>query len=177
MADRIRKMVLNVLFSCKERSLEKAQTDVLQFAGEVVSSMENRLRSADIDFTYDFSLCAGQFEIDRDLLRTALVNILENALEACLEDPTHKKHGIDFKVISENDKVIFEIRDNGPGMTAEETAKIFTIFYSSKGHGGTGLGMFITQKVVNTHAGTIEVHSSPGSGTVFRIRLPRTTHR
>ncbi len=177
MADRIRKMVLNVLFSCKERTLELQPTDVLQFAGEVAAGMENRLRGADIAFNYDFSLCAGQFEIDRDLFRTALVNILENAMEACLEDFANKKHQIDFKVFSKKDKVIFEIMDNGPGMSALEVSHLFTMFHSSKGSRGTGLGMFITQKVVNKHGGTIQAQSEPEKGTAFLIALPRRAYR
>ena len=173
MAERIRKMVLDVLFSCKERELEPQTVDVQQFVGEVVAGMENRFRSADIDFDCDFSLCAGQFTVDKDLLRTAIVNILENAMEACLEDPVRKAHWIHFKAVSSHDQVSIEIEDNGPGMSVPEVAKLFTMFYSSKGRKGTGLGMFITQKVVKKHGGTIEVRSEPQKGTAFQIRLPR----
>ena len=175
MAERIRKMVLDVLFSCKERELDLQTIDVLQFVGGVVAGMENRLRGADIDFDYDFSLCAGQFDVDKDLLRTALVNLLENAMEACLEDPVPKAHWVQFKVVSRQDKIIMEINDNGPGMSAAEVAKLFNMFYSSKGSKGTGLGMFITQKVVKKHGGTIEVLSEPQKGSAFQISLPRKT--
>jgi PAS domain S-box-containing protein len=173
MSDRIRKMVLNVLFSCKERQLERQKTDAAQFASEVASVIANRIRGADIDFICDYSNCTGMVNVDRELLRTALVNILENALEACLEDPDPKKHLIEFKVFSQADQVTFLIKDNGPGMTPDQLSQIFTIFYSSKGRGGTGLGMFITQRVIENHYGTIQVQSEPSQGTTFTVRLPR----
>ena len=173
MTDRIRKMVLDVLFSCKERTLELQVVDVLQFAGEVVTGVENQCRGADIAFHCDFGQCAGQIKIDKDLLRTSLVNILENAMEACLEDPLEKVHRIDFKVVSGINEVVFEIQDNGRGMTAGEVNQLFTMFYSSKGRKGTGLGMFITHNVVKKHGGTIQVRSEPETGTTFSLRLPR----
>ena len=58
-------------------------------------------------------------------------------------------------------------------MTRETRAKIFDLFYSSKGRAGTGLGLFITRQVVGQHGGRIEVESTPGEGSLFRIVLPR----
>lgn len=94
-------------------------------------------------------------------------------MEACLEDSQAKAHRIDFKVISEKKEVIFEIKDNGPGMPSEEAEQIFSMFYSSKGHKGTGLGMFITDKVIKKNGGTIKATSELDRGTTFVIRLPR----
>ncbi len=173
MVDRIRKMVLDVLFSAKKRRLELQTMDVLKFVGDLVAGIETRIRSADIAFNYDFSLDAGQFTVDKDLLRTALMNILENAMEACLEDGHAKAHRIDFNVVSKVREVIFEIKDNGPGMPPEEAKQIFSMFYSSKGHKGTGLGMFITDKAVKKHGGTIHAVSEINQGTTFVIHLPR----
>lgn len=173
MVDRIRKMVLDVLFSAKERSLQLHAIDVLQFVGDLVAGVENRIRGANIEFNYDFSLCVGQFNVDKDLLRTAVVNIFDNAVEACLEDKTPKSHFIDLKVISKDNEVIFEIRDNGPGMSPEAAEHVFSMFFSSRGHKGTGLGMFITDKVIKKHGGTIEVTSVLDQGTTFVISLPR----
>lgn len=173
MVDRIRKMVLDVLFSAKERSLELQTVEVLQFAGDLVAGIENRIRGANIAFEYDFNHCTGHFTVDKNLLRTAIINILENSLEACLEDGDTKSHRIDFKVMSQKKEVLFTIADNGPGMPPEEADQIFSMFYSSKGLKGTGLGMFITDKVIKKHGGTIKVTSELNSGTSFLISLPR----
>lgn len=173
MVDRIRKMVLDVLFSAKERQLALETVDVLQFGGDLVNSVENRIRGANIDFKYDLNLCAGQFKVDKNLLRTALMNILENAMEACLEDHYTKVHWIEFKIICKEKWVVIEIHDNGPGIPPEEAEQIFSMFYSSKGHKGTGLGMFITDKVIKKHGGTITAASELNQGTSFVITLPR----
>lgn len=173
MVDRIRKMVLDVLFSAKERQLVLETVDVLHFAGDLVAGVENRIRGANIDFNYDLSLCSGQFKVDKNLLRTALMNILENAMEACVEDHHAKAHSIEFKVLSKEKRVVIEIHDNGPGMPPEEAEQIFSMFYSSKGHKGTGLGMFITDKVIKKHGGTIDATSELNQGTSFVITLPR----
>jgi PAS domain S-box-containing protein len=173
MVDRIRRMVLDVLFSAKERNLERQELEVLEFSGELVTAMEQHIRSADIEFDYDFSLCAGKFRVDKDLLRTALTNIIENAVEACLEDDSQQHHKIQFNVLSRKSSVIFSIKDNGPGLPEDSTKRIFSLFYSSKGRKGTGLGMFITEKVIKKHGGRIAVASEPEQGTTFTVELPR----
>jgi signal transduction histidine kinase/DNA-binding NarL/FixJ family response regulator len=173
MVARIQKLVLDVLYSTKERALELEVIDALKFAGDVTASMENRIRGADIRFNCDFSLCAGELEIDCGLLRSALINILENAMDACLEDDRNIAHAIDFIVQSRQSEVVIEIRDNGMGMTADQTQHLFDIFYSSKGSKGTGLGLYITHKVIQKHGGTIEVDSIHGRGTSLRVHIPR----
>jgi signal transduction histidine kinase len=65
-----------------------------------------------------------------------------------------------------------EVRDTGTGITPEECERLFTPYYTTKQH-GTGLGLAIVQAIVSDHHGTINVHSTPGRGTVFTIELPR----
>jgi signal transduction histidine kinase len=67
-----------------------------------------------------------------------------------------------------------EIHDNGIGMDRETREKIFSLFFSSKGIKGTGLGLFIANKIVDKHGGDIKVESEPGRGSRFVIRLPLT---
>ena len=61
--------------------------------------------------------------------------------------------------------------DNGAGIPADQLDRIFTPFWSSKGQGGTGLGLAVAQKVVREHQGRIDVHSKPGE-TTFTVTLP-----
>ena len=69
-------------------------------------------------------------------------------------------------------EAVIEVEDDGPGIPAEVRARIFEVFYSSRG-GGTGLGLPIARQIVERHGATIEVDSVEGRGTTFRIRLPR----
>jgi signal transduction histidine kinase len=57
-------------------------------------------------------------------------------------------------------------------MTDDVRAKLFTSFFSTKGHQGTGLGLMVTRKLVEEHGGAIEVRSTLGQGTTFTVRLP-----
>ncbi len=59
--------------------------------------------------------------------------------------------------------MVFEVEDNGIGMDRETREKIFSLFFSSKGLKGTGLGLFIANKIVDKHGGSIEVESEPGA--------------
>jgi signal transduction histidine kinase len=110
--------------------------------------------------------------VDTDIVRSALINILENAVEACIEDESGKSHRIAFGVRQENDDIVFYISDNGSGMDKETKENMFNLFFSSKGHSGTGLGLFIANQMVEQHGGSIRVESQPGKGSVFTLRLP-----
>ena len=173
MAERIRRLVYDILYYVKEREIEPEQMDVFQFVSDVAANIETRIRGADIAFHCDFPPDAGDFEADPGLLRSALTNILENAMEACIEDEKTASHHIDFKVSTDRDGVMFEIADNGAGMAEAQMKNMFSLFYSSKGRKGTGLGLFITHKVIRKHGGSISVNSRPGGGACFSIRLPR----
>jgi signal transduction histidine kinase len=67
----------------------------------------------------------------------------------------------------------YEVSDNGCGMDYEVKNKIFTTFFTTKGAGGTGLGLLTTRKIVQEHGGKILLESDQGKGTKFRIVLPR----
>jgi signal transduction histidine kinase len=142
MAERMRKLVYDILYYTKERKLEFEKVNVLKFAGEVAANMDTKIRGADIEFECDFEPFLGDFEIDVSLMRSALINILENAMEACIEDPEDKAHKITFRVSRDMEHIRFDIVDNGPGMSKEDVKKIFKLFYSSKGSRGTGPGTF-----------------------------------
>ena len=66
----------------------------------------------------------------------------------------------------------FEIMDNGMGMSADVQEKLFSSFFSTKGHLGTGLGLMVTRKLIEEDHGSIEVDSTPGEGTTVTVRLP-----
>jgi signal transduction histidine kinase len=100
--------------------------------------------------------------------------MLENALDACLEDQASKNHKIAFSVQGDDRQITFEIKDNGIGMDRETRESLFTLFYSSKGNKGTGLGLFIADKIIDQHGGKIAVQSRPGRGSTFKITIPRS---
>jgi len=173
MVDRLKNMVLNLLYYAKERDLNWERTDVLSLAKDVASTVEPKIKGYSIEFIHDFDRSIGKFEVDTSVVSSALINILENAMDACIEDKSKKSHKIIFSVTQDKDHIVFDIHDNGMGMDRETRENIFTLFFSSKGSKGTGLGLFVSNKIIQQHGGSIKVDSTPGQGSHFNIRLPK----
>jgi signal transduction histidine kinase/FixJ family two-component response regulator len=169
---RIRKLVLNILFFAKEREFKPEATDVLNFAYDVAAGVEPKVKAAGVELDCDFDTDPREVQMDAGVVRLALINILENALDACLEDTAKKSHRIGFSVKPQGKDIVFEISDNGTGMDRETRESLFTLFFSSKGNKGTGLGLFIANKIITQHGGKINVESKLNQGSSFRISIP-----
>jgi len=173
MVGRIRKMVLDILFYAKERELKTEKVDVLSFARDVAAVVEPKTKEKQVDFVQNFDKSLGEFEIDPGFVRSAIINILENAIDACTKESSKKYHKIIFEVKQDKNDIRFDVHDTGIGMDSDTKEKMFDLFFSSKGSKGTGLGLFISNKVIGQHGGSIEVASTPGHGSHFCIRLPK----
>jgi len=173
MVDKIRKLVQDILFYAKERDLKRERIDALSFADELAMVVEPKLKDLDIEFVKDFDAKIGKFEVDAGYVHSALINILENAVDACTREKAKKFHKVIFGVRQDRKNIIFDVFDNGIGMDRETREKIFTPFFSSKREKGTGLGLFISNKIVEQHGGLIEVQSTVGEGTLFSITIPK----
>ena len=173
MVGRLKNLVLNLLYYAKERDLSWERTDALSLANDVASTVEPKIKGYSIEFIHDFDRSIGKFEVDTSVVSSALINILENAMDACIEDKSKKSHKIIFSVTQDKDHIVFDIHDNGMGMDRETRENIFTLFFSSKGSKGTGLGLFVSNKIIQQHGGSIKVDSTPGQGSHFNIRLPK----
>jgi len=105
-------------------------------------------------------------------LNQVFLNLLVNAMQAI--DAAQRADGrivVDSRL--RGDRVCVEVRDNGCGMPPDVQAQIFDPFFTTKSPGeGTGLGLSITHGIVLDHGGRIEVESTPGEGTCFRVVLP-----
>jgi signal transduction histidine kinase len=174
MVGRIRNMVLDVLLFSKDRDLKKERTSVAAFTSDTARGIRALVEEHGIGFSLECPEEAGEFEVDTRLLRTSLVNVLENAVDACLEDRAKASHRITFQVLPAGDHVVFRVEDDGIGMDAETRKRMCTLFFSSKERKGTGLGLYITDRTVRQHGGTLTVDSEPGRGTAIDIRLPRS---
>ncbi len=170
---RIRVLVQNILFFAKERALKWERISAFDFVCDVAAGLEPKIKAQRVDFKCNFDQTLGDFEIDAGVVRIALINILENALDACLEDHTKESHKIIFGAGQDQDHIILKIADNGIGMDRETRENLFTLFFSSKGNKGTGLGLFIAKKIIDQHGGRISVDSKPGVESLFKIVLPK----
>jgi signal transduction histidine kinase len=173
MVEHIRKMVLDIIFYAKERDLKWEQIDALSFAEEVAKVFEPKIKNQDIAFEKDFDSKIGELEIDAGYVHSALLNILENAADACTRDKAKAAHKITLSVKQDKDHILFTVTDNGVGMDPETCEKLFTPFFSLKGEKGTGLGLFIANKIIEQHGGEITVKSKLHQGTTFSIKMPK----
>ncbi|MFC1822196.1 sensor histidine kinase [Thermodesulfobacteriota bacterium] len=110
---------------------------------------------------------------DKELLKTALINLLGNAAKYSPENAE-----ITFSLINETDKVIFEVGDTGYGIDEEDLPHIFDKFYRSNNpqiteETGSGLGLAMTAEIIQLHGGEIEVQSEIGKGTQFTISIQK----
>jgi two-component system, NtrC family, sensor kinase len=104
---------------------------------------------------------------DEAQLRQVFLNLLRNAREAM---PGGGQLTVSTRGVEDAVEVAF--RDAGPGMSEEVRQRIFEPFFSTKSQ-GTGLGLAVSQQILQAHGGSLTCHSSPGQGTTFVVRLPR----
>jgi len=172
-AERIRRMVMDILFCAKERELHYERVDIRGFAEEVVQTVKPYFSGKDLELVCDFESDLGVFEVDGGMLRSAIINVLENAADACAVEGGDQTRQVLFHIESNAEVVGILVEDNGIGMTPEQLKNLFTLFFSTKGSKGTGLGLFITDKIIRQHGGSITVDSAVGRGTRFGIMIPR----
>jgi PAS domain S-box-containing protein len=110
--------------------------------------------------------------MDGEALHSCLANLVSNAVDACLSGDEGARRVV-LRAFEERDALVFEVSDTGCGMSFEVKRKVFTSFFTTKGRGGTGLGLLMTRKIVQQHGGSIDFESSAGDGTTFRIEFPR----
>ena len=170
---RIRGMVLDILNCAKERDIELATVDASSFAAEIYGLLEVKADGLELEFGHHIDPSVGNVTMDAKAMQSALVAILENSFDACRLDMKKKQHRVSFEVQGDADTVRFTVQDNGIGMDRETRERLFTLFFSSKGSEGTGLGLYIANRIVQKHEGRIEVTSTPDVGTRFVVTLPR----
>ena len=168
----IRSMVLDILYYAKDRELILSEVGVAELVSEIEGVIGKKAGDQGIALAIKVDPGAGTLQGDHKAIRSTLVNLLENSLEACRGDRQKDGHRVGLHVWRTPPWMVFEIEDNGVGMDRETREKIFSLFFSSKGIRGTGLGLFIANKIVDRHGGNIEVESEPGRGTRFLVRLP-----
>ncbi len=174
LTSRIKNMVIDILYYTKERELITIQTGVDHFLKDVLKIVLPKVEKYDIELLFEASDSLGDFEVDVEALSSVLVNIIENSIDACLSDrPKKNKYYVKLTITGDKDFITIDIYDNGIGMDQETRENLFTLFFSSKGNRGTGLGLFIANQIIEKHGGKIEVKSSPGEGSNFTISIPR----
>ena len=170
---RIRRMVLDLLYYSKDRVPELEKTSALAVAEEVCDVMRGKAEEMGIDFKCDFDRNAGEFDVDSKAVRSLLINLVENAMDACRVDKKKTAHQVRMGLKGYPEHIEFDVADNGIGMDQEIRERAFSLFFSSKRGSGTGLGLFISNKIAQAHGGEIKIDSELNKGTRMIVKLPR----
>ena len=171
---RISDLVLDLLAYSKERKPEKENCFPNEIIKEVSALMETRARENNIEIKTDLDSSLGEVFVDPTAIHRSLLNLVSNAIDACIFDSASKKSWqvAITSAIEKNHMINFEVTDNGMGMDEETKEKIFSSLFSTKGERGTGLGLLVTEKIIKENGGTMDVASKKGKGTTFTIYLP-----
>lgn len=135
---------------------------------QAVLNMEAKWLEKDIEINLD--LQEIRFRGEEDLMNQIWFNLLDNSIKF-----TEPRGKISITAGKANDKIIVSVEDNGVGMSQETLKHIYEQFYrgdTAKRYEGTGLGLSLTQRIVQLHDGKISAESKPGEGTKFTITLP-----
>jgi len=165
-------IVQNILYSSKKRSLRFEKVSPCAIIKDPVNLFKEKALAMNIKLKHEANPALPPVNLDPVFIRRMLNNLVSNAMEACAKDKDNDSNTIVVRAEIYNEfQFMFEVEDNGIGMDEATRKKIFKEFFSTKGAEGTGLGMTVVDKIVKEHKGKIEVESTSGEGSIFRVIL------
>ena len=171
---RIGDLTQDLLTYSKQREPEFENCVPNDIVNEIIELLKDFVASKGISISQELDTGIGEVLADPKTIHNSLLNIINNAIDACIDDEDiSKKHEVKVKTyMDKNNYFCLEVTDNGCGMDEDTQKQMFNPMFSSKGGKGTGLGLLVTGKLIEEHKGVIEIKTSPGEGSTFTIRLP-----
>lgn len=166
---RINNLIEHLLHFSRNSTDKCTQEDIESIVKNIITLMETKMKAKNIQ--YEFQL-KGRREIliNTETLNIVLINLIENSIDAFLEEKEDKQ--IKILISSEETSIYITIEDNGIGIPEKELDYIFDPFYTTKEEGyGTGLGLYLVYNEVKKYNGDILVESKVGIGTKFLISI------
>lgn len=168
--NRIYNLVMDMLTYSTEKKPVLGRAQLNDVVREVCDLMNGVAAEYSVDLIWEPAEALPESAFDAEGIHRAVLNIVTNAIEAVegMPDASVRVQ----TALSPNRALVVSVRDNGPGIPEEHRQALFSLFESTKGSRGTGIGLAVSRKIVQEHGGRIEVESSSDQGTVFRILLP-----
>ncbi|THB69003.1 MAG: PAS domain-containing sensor histidine kinase [Desulfovibrio sp.] len=197
-ADRLNRVVADMLFLAKPKPLAPELVDLAPLAGEVEQLLGQDIVGSGVALDTDFQ--AALARADRDALKQALINLVINSIHALVETESHsgqaraeagsepeltvsRKAAPGARIVISSRRaeqglsgVWVAVTDNGPGMGPEAKEQAFEPFYTGRPQ-GTGLGLSIVYTIMRDHKGKAQIDSIPGQGTSVRLFFPESSGR
>ncbi|MCG8688483.1 MAG: response regulator [Desulfobacterales bacterium] len=171
---RVSDLTQDLLTYSKEREPERIPCSPNEIVTDVVALVADTAESKNIEIQADIDTGISEVVVDPRTIHRSLLNLVSNAMDACLEDEDTTKAFLIrvSSVIEPENTLCLKVEDNGCGMDEETQSQLFNPMFSTKGGKGTGLGLLVTAKLIEEHKGRIDIQSQLGKGTCFAIRLP-----
>jgi signal transduction histidine kinase len=177
---RLGNLVLDLLNLTSEQKLNLKIQDIKPILDDVNELLSPQLKQDGI--TLAFTQSSMQLplfaEIDAKGIHRVLLNLIlnaEHAVQEKRETLDQKDMGnitVDVSFTQDRESIVFTVTDDGMGLKPESIDKIFDLFVSSKGAGGTGLGLTVTKRIIEGHGGTIFATSEEGKGCIMTFTIP-----
>lgn len=173
--DKCYALMMNMLAFSKNREPQVEMMQVNKVVREVVDLCQGQADEAKIMLLADLDESVPPTPIDYDGLHQVLLNLISNAMDAVARGSGVVNVRTSFDPLER--RVQISVLDNGPGVPEDMREKVFAPFYSTKGQGGTGLGLAVSLKIVQEMNGTIELLTPQDGGAEFVVSLPTADAR
>lgn len=164
--DRMNALIASFLDFARPLQIHPIHADLRPVIQEVIRQQSELARNRQVEVVAHLPPESIEFVFDPDMLKVALSNLLQNAIQA-----SAPQQSIEIRVSRGDHTVIILVADHGEGIQPQHLENIFNPFFTTK-PSGVGLGLAIVSKIIDEHQGRINVFSEPGAGTTFEIVLP-----
>lgn len=172
--ERISTLVMDMLTFSKEREPVPEPANLNELVCDVVELMKARAAEEHVELVWLPAPSMPTLMFDPEALHRAVLNVVTNAVDAC-HDRTEGRVEVTTQYNQAEKMARVAVVDNGSGIEEEDLEKIFAVFVSRKGGRGTGLGLPVSQKILEEHGGRIRVESKPNQGSRFTLEFPALT--
>lgn len=169
-------MSMSMLDFARTRKLKLQPTDLGGLVQKIYGISHAKFREAGVTLSIDVTPDLPLVVCDVEGIRSVVMDLTSNALDACswkkynsIQQPT-----VVVRVVpaAREGHIEIQVKDNGEGMTEEVRKRVFMPFFSTKDKKGTGMGLAVVGRIVESHEGDTYVESEPGEGATFRVLLP-----
>ncbi len=167
--ERMREIVKNLLDFSKPKDANLREADINEVIQKTLKLMENSLHVSNIETRLNLTKGLPKVFIDDSQIQQVLVNLIVNSVQSM---PSGGAIFLSSRRGRNGDSIEMTVMDSGKGIPPEFLPHIFDPFFSTKGVGGTGLGLSVSYGIIKSHKGNIRVESKVGVGTTFTIELP-----
>lgn len=164
-------LIHQFLRAIRPQPLQRYPEDPAEVLAEALRPLHGELKDRNILLETECPQDLGKVPMDRGQMKQAIYNIVRNAMQFAGEGGL-----IRISLKKEETHLVWEFRDNGPGIGPQDLPHLGKPFFTTRSE-GTGLGLMIVQRILREHGGELQLESTPGKGAVVRMRIPLMDRR